>query len=63
MGLPIIRPSWVEFPRDKNTWGTEDQFMVGDCLLVHPVTEQAASSVQLYLPGPTTVSGLTPSSN
>jgi alpha 1,3-glucosidase len=55
MGLPIIRPSWVEFPRDKNTWGTEDQFMVGDCLLVHPVTEQAASSVQLYLPGPTTI--------
>ena len=58
MGLPVIRPSWVEFPRDKNTWATEDQFMIGDCLLVHPVTEQGATSVQLYLPGATTVSNI-----
>ena len=56
MGLPILRPVWVEFPRDKNTWSSEDQFMVGDCLLVRPVTEQGATSVQLYLPGPNTVS-------
>ena len=57
MGLPVIRPLWVEFPRDKNTWATEDQFMVGNSLLVHPVTDQGATSVQLYLPGATTVSG------
>lgn len=56
LGLPVIRPLWIEFPRDKNTWATEDQFMVGDCLLVHPVTEQGATSVQLYLPGANTVS-------
>ena len=55
-GIPVLRPLWVEFPRDKNTWATEDQFMVGDSLLVHPVTEQGASSVQLYLPGTSTVS-------
>jgi alpha 1,3-glucosidase len=55
MGLPVLRPLWVEFPRDKNTWAAEDQFMVGDCLLVHPVTEQGATSVQLYLPGTSTL--------
>ena len=56
MGLPVLRPLWVEFPRDKNTWASEDQFMVGDSLLVHPVTEQGATSVQLYLPGTSAVS-------
>ena len=56
MGLPVLRPLWVEFPRDKNTWASEDQFMVGDSLLVHPVTEQGATSVQLYLPGTSSVS-------
>lgn len=55
-GLPVVRPLWVEFPRDKNTYNMDDQFIVGDSLLVHPITEQYAKTVELYLPGTTTVS-------
>ena len=50
-GLPVARPLWVEFPRDKNTYNVEDAYMVGRSLLVRPVTEQYSTSVQLYLPG------------
>lgn len=50
-GLPVIRPVWLEFPRDKNTYEMEEQFLVGNSLMVRPVTEQYATSVQLYLPG------------
>ncbi len=55
-GLPVARPLWVEFPRDKNTYNMDDQFLVGGSLLVHPVTEQYSTSAELYLPGATTVS-------
>jgi alpha 1,3-glucosidase len=54
-GLPVLRPLWVEFPRDKNTWAAEDQFMVGAALLVHPVADQGASSIGFYLPGTSAV--------
>jgi len=50
-GLPVLRPVWLEFPRDKNTYEMEDQFMVGRNLMVKPVTEQYATTSQLYLPG------------
>ncbi len=55
-GLPVMRPLWLEYPRDKNTYGIEDQFLVGDSLMVRPVTEQYTTSVHLYLPGATAVS-------
>ncbi|XP_064403614.1 neutral alpha-glucosidase AB-like [Halichondria panicea] len=54
-GLPVMRPLWLEYPRDKNTYGIEDQFLVGDSLMVRPVTEQYTTSVHLYLPGATAV--------
>ena len=53
-GVP--RPAWLEFPRDKNTYEMEEQFMVGGSLMVKPVTDQYATSVQLYLPGSNSVS-------
>lgn len=55
-GLPVVRPLWVEFPRDKNTYNMDNQFILGSSLLVHPVTERYATSVDVYLPGATTVS-------
>lgn len=55
-GLPVARPLWVEFPRDKNTYGMDDQFLIGNSLLVHPITEQYATTVEVYLPGTSTVS-------
>eukprot|EP01133_Synstelium_polycarpum_P009816 gene9816-11466_t len=50
-GKPVLRPLWVEFPRQESVFATEDEFMVGDSLLVHPITEQGQSSAHIVLPG------------
>lgn len=46
-----MRPLWVEFPNDVRTFHVENEYMVGDALLVHPVTEPQVSSVEVFLPG------------
>ena len=46
-----MSPLWVEFPAIKETFGIEDEHMIGSALLVHPVVEQGASGVNVYLPG------------
>ncbi|XP_039402615.1 neutral alpha-glucosidase AB isoform X3 [Mauremys reevesii] len=50
-GQPVMRPLWVEYPDDVTTFSIDDQFLIGNALLVHPVTEQGAQGVQVYLPG------------
>nr|XP_005988915.2 PREDICTED: neutral alpha-glucosidase AB isoform X1 [Latimeria chalumnae] len=50
-GEPVMRPLWVEFPEEVNTFNMDDEFLLGKALLVHPVTEQGARGVQVYLPG------------
>lgn len=50
-GVPPMRPLWVEFPKDPQGFAVQDEFMVGPGLLVHPVTEQGATSVSIYFPG------------
>lgn len=50
-GGPVMRPLWVEFPNDLQTFGVEDEYMIGGALLVHPVTEPHVSSVNVILPG------------
>ncbi|XP_065920024.1 neutral alpha-glucosidase AB-like [Dysidea avara] len=50
-GAPVVRPLWVEYPKDQNTYPMEDQFLLGNSLLVKPVTEQHTSSVNVYMPG------------
>uniref|UniRef100_A0A8C3SWR3 Glucosidase II alpha subunit n=2 Tax=Chelydra serpentina TaxID=8475 RepID=A0A8C3SWR3_CHESE len=50
-GQPVMRPLWVEYPDDVTTFSIDDQFLIGNALLVHPVTEQGAQGVQIYLPG------------
>jgi len=49
-GVPTMRPMWLEFPTDISAFGIDDQWMVGDSLLVKPVTGPGESSVQIYLP-------------
>jgi len=48
-------PLWANFPKDKNTFKTEDSFMVGNGLLVYPVTEADINQVSVYFPGQNTV--------
>uniref|UniRef100_A0A673A716 Glucosidase, alpha; neutral C n=1 Tax=Sphaeramia orbicularis TaxID=375764 RepID=A0A673A716_9TELE len=50
-GLPPLRPLWVEFPKEEDTFTVDDQYMIGGALLACPVTEPGASEVQVFLPG------------
>ncbi|XP_033927555.1 neutral alpha-glucosidase AB isoform X2 [Melopsittacus undulatus] len=50
-GLPVMRPLWMEYPEDTTTFAIDDQYLLDRALLVHPVTEQGARGVQVYLPG------------
>ncbi|XP_015278196.1 PREDICTED: neutral alpha-glucosidase AB isoform X1 [Gekko japonicus] len=50
-GQPVMRPLWVEYPQDVTTFSIDDQYLLGDALLVHPVTAQGARGIQVYLPG------------
>ena len=49
-GLPIMRPLFVDFPTDEQSWQVEDQFMFGPDLLVSPILEQEQRSRSVYLP-------------
>ncbi|EQB77513.1 neutral alpha-glucosidase C, partial [Camelus ferus] len=48
---PVMRPLWIEFPGELETFGVEDEYMLGSALLVHPVTEPKATVVDVFLPG------------
>uniref|UniRef100_A0A667WLH2 Glucosidase II alpha subunit n=1 Tax=Myripristis murdjan TaxID=586833 RepID=A0A667WLH2_9TELE len=50
-GHPVMRPLWVEYPQDTATFAMDDQFLIGEDLLVHPVTEEGARGITAYLPG------------
>uniref|UniRef100_A0A672UU02 Glucosidase II alpha subunit n=2 Tax=Strigops habroptila TaxID=2489341 RepID=A0A672UU02_STRHB len=41
----------MEYPEDTTTFAIDDQYLIDRALLVHPVTEQGARGVQVYLPG------------
>ncbi|KAK5652429.1 hypothetical protein OQA88_10472 [Cercophora sp. LCS_1] len=49
-GTPSVSPMWFAYPKDENTWGLEEQYFYGDALLVAPVVEEGATSVEVYLP-------------
>ncbi|KAH0514571.1 Neutral alpha-glucosidase C [Microtus ochrogaster] len=48
---PVMRPLWVEFPDDVETFGVDDEYMLGSALLVHPVTEPQTTMASVFLPG------------
>jgi len=50
-GTPVMRPLWVEYPDDPETFGMDDQFLVGSDILVKPATQIGQTSTELYLPG------------
>jgi alpha-glucosidase len=49
-GLPPIRPVFWDAVEDKNLWGIDDAFLVGDHLLAAPVLAEGASSRTVRLP-------------
>ena len=50
-GLPVLRPHWVEFPKDEGGFSLDDQYFLGSSgLLVKPVTEKGVTETSVYLP-------------
>ncbi|BAB04423.1 glycoside hydrolase family 31 protein [Halalkalibacterium halodurans] len=47
---PIIRPTFYQFPKDERTFTENDDFMVGDHLLVASVVEKGVHQRDVYLP-------------
>ena len=52
-GEPIIRPLYYHYPNDEQAAGVEDEFLVGDTLLLAPIYQESATSKSVYLPAGT----------
>ncbi|GAV01481.1 hypothetical protein RvY_12187 [Ramazzottius varieornatus] len=48
--LPLIRPMWWKHPTDHVTWTIDDQYFVGNKLLVAPIVSSESDSRKIYLP-------------
>ena len=49
-GMPPVRPLWFESPHDPVAVRVEDQFLLGDDVLIAPVLQRGATSRTVYLP-------------
>ena len=49
-GAPFMRALFMDFPADPHAATIGDEYMLGQALLVAPVTEQGATSRKVYLP-------------
>lgn len=54
-GAPILRPLLFEHPSDEATYTADDEFLLGDALLVAPVTRPGIEHRHVYLPAGTWV--------
>ena len=49
-GLPAVRHLVLHYPADPRAWAVEDQFLLGDRILVAPVIERNARGRAVYFP-------------
>ena len=49
-GAPILRPLLFEYPEDETTYTTDDEFLLGNGLLVAPITRPGIEHRHVYLP-------------
>ena len=62
-GAPINRPVWWLDPTDKTALALDDEFLLGDQVLVAPVLTEAQRSRDVYLPAGLWADGNNPSSD
>ncbi len=49
-GLPFIRPLWMHHPDDPAVWSVQDQYYLGEDMLVAPVFGGEGAARDVYLP-------------
>ena len=49
-GVPMFRPLLLNYQEDENTLGIDDEFMIGDDLLVAPILKPNLTARLVYLP-------------
>ncbi|MCR8964284.1 glycoside hydrolase family 31 protein [Brevibacillus halotolerans] len=49
-GLPVMRPLVLEYPNDPHTSNLSDQFLIGENVLIAPITRPATYHRVVYLP-------------
>jgi alpha-glucosidase len=49
-GAPILRPLLFEYPEDTTTYNADDEFLLGDAILVAPITRPGIEHRHVYLP-------------
>lgn len=49
-GMPLMRPLVLEYPDDANTYNLNDQFLIGDSVLIAPVMQPDMERRLVYLP-------------
>jgi alpha-D-xyloside xylohydrolase len=49
-GMPPMRPLFVDFPDDPESWSVDDEFMLGPDLLVAPILSAGLRARPVYLP-------------
>ncbi len=49
-GAPILRPLLFEYPEDETTYTADDEFLLGNALLVAPVSRPGIEHRHVYLP-------------
>lgn len=49
-GGPLISPLFLNYPQDKNTYLIDDQFLLGNDLLVAPILSPGSNKREVYLP-------------
>jgi alpha-glucosidase len=54
-GAPVLRPLLFEHPDDETTYTADDEFLLGDALLVAPITRPGIEHRHVYLPAGTWV--------
>ncbi|MGI8649569.1 MAG: TIM-barrel domain-containing protein, partial [Rubrobacter sp.] len=49
-GAPILRPLLFEYPEDDTTYAADDEFLLGESMLVAPITKPGIEHRHVYLP-------------